>query len=226
MANKIMQLLLLISALLIIAIFFLYRGNNWPLGTQEIEAIGAFAIILFALFSQPFFSRKIKTDYYAQEKTVLFGLLIGFLWTLEINMNNILMPGIPARDIYDNIFWGFIALVIFIIALISSYKTKKITSGISTGFWTGFASGSVACVTGLIFIVFGMSQLLHDPLNIAEWSVRGPTSGTPNTAVYFAYQTLAGAILHLLVLGIAMGLLLGLLGGVLGKILPMLVKKK
>jgi hypothetical protein len=42
--------------------------------------------------------------------------------------------------------------------------------------------------------------------------------------VYFAYQTLAGAVLHLVVLGIIMGLLLGGVGGVLGRALRIVVK--
>jgi hypothetical protein len=36
-------------------------------------------------------------------------------------------------------------------------------------------------------------------------------------ASYFAYETFAGAFLHLTVLGIGMGALLGVVGGVVGK---------
>lgn len=103
---------------------------------------------------------------------------------------------------------------------ISTYytvKTKRIISGISAGLWSGFASGSVACLTALVFIVFGMNFILSDALNITEWSQRGATSGTPNISVYFAYQTLAGAIMHVIILGIIMGILLGMIGGSFGK---------
>ena len=62
-----------------------------------------------------------------------------------------------------------------------------------------------------------MPLLLHDPLNQAEWAMRGPTSDAPSMAVYFAYQTLAGALLHLIVLGALMGVMLGPIGGMLGK---------
>ena len=95
-----------------------------------------------------------------------------------------------------------------------------------SGLWTGFASGCLACLTALIFIVFGMNRLLSDPLNIAEWTAVAAKSGTPNMSVYFAYQTLAGAILHLIVLGIVMELILELPGGALGKTLKMLVEEK
>ena len=50
-------------------------------------------------------------------------------------------------------------------------------------------------------------------------SVRGPTSGFPDIAAYEAYQTLAGGLLHLVVLGIVMGALLGAIGGLLGRAL-------
>ena len=46
--------------------------------------------------------------------------------------------------------------------------------------------------------------------------MRGATSGAPDLPTYLAYETLAGALGHLLVLGIGAGVLLGGLGGVLG----------
>lgn len=37
--------------------------------------------------------------------------------------------------------------------------------------------------------------------------------------VYFAYQTFAGGIMHLFILGAVMGLLLGFIGGFAGRVL-------
>jgi hypothetical protein len=59
---------------------------------------------------------------------------------------------------------------------------------------------------------------------VAEWAERGLSTGACSMVSYFAYQTFAGAFLHLTVLGILMGLLLGLLGGGLGKALKHLQK--
>ncbi|GHO55090.1 hypothetical protein KSB_35650 [Ktedonobacter robiniae] len=153
------------------------------------------------------------------------GLGAGLFWTAEISMNNILMFGLPLRDILDDLFWAVIALIILGASLQWTYKTNDIHIGMNVGFWSGLSSGAIACLTGLIFVVFGMPLLLHDPLNLAEWSARGATSGAPNMAVYFAYQTLAGALGHLVVLGAMMGLVLGLLGGALGKVGYVLRKK-
>jgi hypothetical protein len=41
-------------------------------------------------------------------------------------------------------------------------------------------------------------------------------STAPTLAAYLAYETLAGAFLHLIVLGLGMGVLLGVAGGALG----------
>ncbi len=74
----------------------------------------------------------------------------------------------------------------------------------------------MACVTALALAVFGMSLLRSDPVNLAEWANRGADSTAPSVAAYLAYETLAGAFLHLVVAGLVMGLLLGVAGGVLG----------
>ena len=81
------------------------------------------------------------------------------------------------------------------------------------------ASGAIACCMALSLIVFGMPFIVRDPLNSAEWAERGSTSGAPNMASYFAYQTFAGAFLHLVVLGVLMGALLGAFGGLVGRMI-------
>ncbi|MEI7661681.1 MAG: hypothetical protein WCK34_05780 [Bacteroidota bacterium] len=146
------------------------------------------------------------------------------MWTVEIGINNILRPGLPLRDIVDNVFWASIALFILMTAIYYTRKTGKISQGIISGFWSGLSSGAVACLTALILIVFGMNLILADPLNIREWSDVKANTDFPGMAVYFAFQTLAGAIMHLVILGAVMGLILGLIGGLTGKALNMVIK--
>lgn len=225
MSRKILSMSLLVSLLLVLSIFFLYRGTNWPLGVQGIEAGGALALLLVINLALFLYRRRVPRMNSYQQKSVLVGLLAGLLWTVEISMNNILIPGLPARDVLDELFWATIALIILGASIQFAYQTNKILIGMAVGFWSGLSSGAIACLTGLLFIVIGMQFLLHDPLNIAEWSVRGTTSGTPSMAVYFAYQTLAGALLHLSVLGVMMGIVLGITGGALGRVGNFIVKK-
>jgi hypothetical protein len=163
------------------------------------------------------FRDKIMDD--LQKRNVALGLGFGLLWTFEIGINNLIRPGLPLRDNIDNIFWAIIASLILILAAWETYQAKKIFYGIKSGFWSGIASGSVACLTALIFVVFGMKYLLIDPLNIKEWTDIKAAENSPGMDVYFAYQTFAGGIMHLIILGAIMGLLLGTVGGFLGKTL-------
>ncbi|HET8840088.1 MAG TPA: hypothetical protein VFN35_01415 [Ktedonobacteraceae bacterium] len=225
MSSKILSMSLLGSLFLVLSIFFLYRGENWPLGVQGIEALGAFVLLLI-INGMLFLYNRISSHRNATyQKSVLLGLFTGLLWVTEISINNILMPGLPARDILDDFFWAAIALIILSASILCAYQTNNIRIGLKVGFWSGFGSGAVACLTGLLLVVVGIQLLLRDPLNRIEWSARGATSETPGMAVYFAYQTLAGALLHLVVLGAIMGIVLGLLGGILGKVGAVLEKR-
>jgi hypothetical protein len=134
-------------------------------------------------------------------------------------MNNVIQPRLPLRDYLDNIFWAIIALLILYVSFKDAFNERKIFAGIKAGFFSGFASGIVACITALALICFGMKLLLlKDPVNIAEWADMKNKTAYPTMASYFAYQTFAGAIMHLVFLGIVMGLLLGIIGGLLGKL--------
>lgn len=223
MASRILRILLLCSILLVSVIFFSYRGFGWPFGKEGTEGISVFAVLLVILFLQVLLSRKKTANPLRFEKDIFFGLMVGLLWTLEIGLNNLIIPPLPARDFYDNVFWAVIAAAILVYAGYRSFQTN-LKDGVLAGFSSGLGSGAVACATALLFIVFGMRQLLSDPLNLIEWSKRGAASNTPDMSVYFAYQTLAGAILHLLILGLIMGLFLGIVGGIIGKSLRYLVK--
>lgn len=149
--------------------------------------------------------------------SVLLGVILGLLWAVEIGVNNFMTPPLPARDLIDNVFWAVIALAIFTVVIFEAYRTGSFARGVHAGAWSGFVSGLLACFTALSLIVFGMRFILQDPLNAAEWAGVEASSPAPSMAAYFAYETLAGAFLHLLVLGLAMGGLLGLVGGLIGK---------
>jgi hypothetical protein len=176
----------------------------------NIIVILAISYFLFLLF-------KNKSLIVNEQNNMSLGLTIGLIWTIEIGMNNILHPKLPLRDILDNIFWAAIALLILFFAISEAFKRKKIVAGILSGFWTGTGSGIIACLSALILIVFGMRFILNDPINVDEWSGVKSTEHYPSMKVYFAYETLAGALMHFVILGIIMGLVLGVLGGVIGK---------
>jgi hypothetical protein len=152
-------------------------------------------------------------------RAVPAGIVLGLLWVVEISINNFIATPLPARDIIDNIFWAIIALSILALSSFHAYRTDRFRSGVEFGAWSGFVSGTLACCMALSLIVFGMHFITQDPLNVAEWAARRTDSVAPTMAAYFAYETFAGAFLHLIVLGILMGGLSGLLGGTIGKVI-------
>lgn len=218
-----LKTLLISSAVLISLIFLLDRGLNWPVGLEGLECLVSFIVVIVSIFLIKKF--QIQLSDFLSQKNIIFGIYIGLLWTIEIGMNNIIQPRLPLRDNLDDIFWAIIACFIFCLAIKDSFETNKISKGIKAGFVSGFSSGAVACATALILIAFGMHLLLTDQVNIAEWKNLNNQNQYPNMAVYFAYQTMAGAMLHLVVLGAIMGLLLGIIGGLLGKLFSSFILK-
>ena len=205
----------LISAMLVVVVAAVYSYNSW----SAIEASIGLVILLCVAGFLWFYRRHANQRGLSRTTSQAIGLGIGlgFLWIIEIGINNLVAPPLPARDIVDNVFWGVIAFAILILALWRAYQVNSLVQGIGAGLWSGFASGVLACSMALGMIVFGMGFITHDPLNIQEWATRGSSSVAPTMAAYFAYETLTGAFGHLVVLGIAMGGVLGTVGSIMGK---------
>ncbi len=146
------------------------------------------------------------------------GLALGLLWLVEISINNFIAPALPERDIIDNVFWSAVTLGLLGYAIFEAYHANSFLNGVKAGMWSGFASGMIACTTALAMIVFGMGFITRDPLNVTEWAAVRQTAGhAPSMSSYFAFETFAGAMLHLVGLGAVMGVLLGVVGGLIGK---------
>ncbi|WOP20066.1 hypothetical protein [Raineyella sp. LH-20] len=186
-------------------------------GMRITEAVAALLAIL-AMLGLTSWPRNLSAPAQAlPRRSTAAGLVLGLLWTVEIAMNNVTQPPLPLRDILDNVFWALVGAGILVMAVREGARRRSVRSGVTAGLWCGLATGAVACLTGLIVVVAGMPLLLADPLNIAEWADQG--GGTAQEmATYFALETMAGAIGHLVVLGLAMGALLGVVGGVAGKV--------
>jgi len=119
------------------------------------------------------------------------------------------------------VFWIAAVVLAAVVGLHYRYdRDRRFATGVTAGLWTGTASGLVACCTALALVVAGMTLITHDALNVAEWVASGPTSGAPDMASYFAFETMAGALGHLFALGTLMGGLLGLAGGEAGRASP------
>ena len=212
-------ILLVIGALyglvLVAVTAFAYSYDGFSRGMS-----GAAALILLATAAglwlyRPRLAR--RTEAPLVGRALMVGLGLGILWIIEISINNFLAPPLPARDVIDDAFWAVIAIGILALAVVDTCRTKRFRAGIEAGVWSGLASGATACAMALTLIVFAMPLLLRDPLNVAEWAGRGPDVAAPTMAAYFAFETMAGALGHLVLLGVIMGGLLGIVGGLLGK---------
>jgi hypothetical protein len=220
-ANKSIPITLLLAftcaSLALVTVIGLVYGYD---SRSRAEALAGFIILIVALgvlwFSS---SRPVSfTKNVWNERAAGYGIAIGLLWLVEICINNLAAPRLPYRDWIDNVFWATVALCILVLAAASAYQANSIRRGILTGLWSGFASGMLACWTALMLVVFGMHFILSDPLNVAEWSLRGAGNPAASMAAYFAFETFAGAMMHLIILGIVMGAFLGVAGGLTGKL--------
>src|SRR5262249_46297810 len=136
-----------------------------------------------------------------------------------ISFNNFLPAAISfgtPRFFVDNGMWALITLATIALAAVGAAVTDRVADGGGVGFLSGLVGGLVACLMCFLLVVVWMPFLLRDPYNLWEWTTRGAASGAPDLPTYLAYETLAGAIAHLLALGIGAGALLGGLGGLLG----------
>ena len=222
-SNILIKIILFLCSILSTSIFFMYRPMLWPFGFEAIICVASSILFLLLLFV----FRRLETKFIdnQQKANIIFGLTIGLLWTIEISINNFIQPCLPDRDIIDNTFWGIISLILLIKIIRDTYHSNKIISGIKTGLVTGFTSGLVACATALFLIVFFINYIIKDPLNAKEWTDIKGLSYSKDISVYFAYQTYAGAMLHLYILGLLFGLIFGILGGFMGKGLRLFKKR-
>jgi hypothetical protein len=216
-SNRILSVSILLIIILVISVYFRYRPYSWPTGSEALGCLISIILMAAGLFILWIFRDKIISD--LQRRNVAAGLWFGLLWTIEISINNLIRPNLPLRDNIDNIFWAIIALLILLAAILNAYQTNRFLNGVKAGFWSGVSSGAVACLSALIFVVFGMKYILMDQLNIKEWTDIKATENSPGMDVYFAYQSLAGAVMHLFILGAIMGLFLGVIGGLAGRVL-------
>lgn len=206
---------LLAAALLVNAVPILYplRGLMRPrlLGLTYMSGVILFVLVIVVAK----WGLRPKTPDVARDLGLGIGagIALGMLWVLEIAANNFVRPEVRSRDTFDNIVWATISLATVAIAALRAIRARSWIHGVCTGVWAGFISGLSACLVALLIATVWNDWLTSDPLMIAEYLARGTASGAPDIATYAAYETLAGAMLHLVGLGIIGGGLLGAVGG-------------
>ncbi len=212
-----------IAAALVVATLVRYPGNAQT--TVEYIGLGTVAVAILLGLGAWAAWRAVKSSTRpdvaaARRLGSIGGVVFGLLWVIEISFNNFVPPDIAtpaARGIVDNGIWALIAVSMVVVAAASALSARRFMAGVHAGFWSGLVSGLMACLMGLLLVVFWLQFVLRDPFSVQEWAERHIESDAPNMATYFAYETMGGALLHLVVLGIIMGTLMGLIGGGIGK---------
>jgi hypothetical protein len=210
-----------LAAAMLVTILVRYPSNS---GHEKPALIGLALIALSAILALLLGSRR---PFAGEGKSLgaWVGALTGLLWVVEISFNNFVDPQISterARFYVDNGFWAAVALTILAAAVAISARTGRISAGIRAGLWSGYISGVISCLMGLSLVLFWMRFLLRDPINIREFAARGSGASRATMASYFAYETMAGSLGHLFVLGAMMGLVLGSTGGLIGALVARL----
>jgi hypothetical protein len=181
-----------------------------------LEYLAGASVLLIALMCVLVVRRTVAGNRQRISRAVAVGLALGSLWTVEILVNNLLAPPLPARDIIDDAFWALVAIGVLGCAVVAGRNGARLVDGVHAGLWAGIGSGAVACLTALSMVVLGLRFITADPLSIKEWAGVAGQTPAPDISAYFALQTFAGALGHLGVLGAGMGVLLGLVGGLVG----------
>lgn len=216
------------AALLLVSVIVLRYPGVGPSRSAHFEAglLAELLILGSAAFVGWSVSVQHKKDTGDATVGIIVGLICGAAWVLEISFNNFVDPSVAtarARFFVDNGVWALISLAILVVSLLRSLRSGRLAPAVEVGLWSGLTSGLVSCLMALLLVAVWMPYLLRDPLNIAEYAARG-SAEAPDMATYFAYETMFGALGHLVLLGIAFGLILGTLGGLLGY--AMLLQRK
>ena len=212
-----------LAAALVVAVLIRYPGNTRT--AAEYIGLGAVAIIIFLTLgiwaAWRLAHSTTRLDLAAARRLgSTGGVILGMLWVIEISFNNFVPPDIStggARGVVDNGIWALIAVSMIVLAAVCAVRSRRFMAGVYAGFWSGLVSGLIASLMALLLVVFWLQFVLRDPLSMQEWAERQTESGAPNMATYFAYETLAGALLHLVLLGLIMGGLMGVIGGCIGR---------
>src|SRR5450631_3256080 len=83
-SNKILSMSIVLSIILVIAIYFRYRPYSWPTGLEALGCLVSIILMATVLLILWILRDKIIND--LQKRNVALGLGFGLLWTFEISI--------------------------------------------------------------------------------------------------------------------------------------------
>jgi hypothetical protein len=154
--------------------------------------------------------------------TMLFGLLIGSMWVVQILFGNLgdtsVLGNLRTFHFHAyhvvgwSLIWGALAFTL-LSGFYTAYRTGNVRSALRVAVWSGLIGGAIALVTGMGMTALFFNALSHSPSDLAEFA----RSGDPSFAHYLYMDTLGGG-LNLLWIGPALGVVLGSAGAAAGRL--------
>ncbi|GAC1475024.1 MAG: hypothetical protein PVSMB5_29150 [Ktedonobacteraceae bacterium] len=176
--------------------------------------VGLLLVLTLLFAGYAFIGREVsegfgRNEMWAQRQGVLFGLLAGLLWVLEIVVDDIL----PASN-------SVIAIICLVALLVlaccagfyGAQHTRSFSFGLKIGLWSGMLGSLIAWIALLLLTYILLERLRLYP----QYMLGFRHSGDPDIATYLVKNAIFLAAGHL-VLGPLLGLALGALGALAGQ---------
>jgi uncharacterized membrane protein len=158
--------------------------------------------------------------------SLIFGVIIGFVFFLEIALEYILLPNSQLNATMGKIEFGLAFVLFFLSGLLSVVATQKYFSSVLTSFWCSLISSLIwLCVVLLVFyLLHGTNQ--HISVFKAEGDYEDFKRSGMTDFDAFIMQDFWGAGFFHLLLSPIVAVILGSTGGLFGLIFLKLFKPK
>jgi hypothetical protein len=184
--------------------------------TDESLVLLAMGITLALYAGIALYSTQSKTKNTTQvtQLGIGFGLLIGFLWMIEVLSGNL---GDPGNPIIVGIYRGSTLLVVIstlFAGVLGGRQSGRMGQACMVGIWSGLISGLLTACTAMLMTYLFMDTLIHNPQNIQEF-LHNPQSA-PDMITFLTGDIIVASMSHLLI-GPILGIVVSAFGGLLGK---------
>jgi hypothetical protein len=209
----------------ILAILLVLTG--WIIAPKESVAGILAAFIILALYGITFWfvPHKLETTApFVLSTAILFGLLAGLVFAIEILLEYILLP--KDNTIMGTIEFGSVFFLYFLASLITSYRTNRIRNGIVSAVVAAlFATLIWTIVTLSVFYLFRGSPrqelIFQAEGNYADFSRSGMKDFN-----LFIVEDFMGAVFFHSLLGPIVAFILGFPGGIVGRLIAFSKKRQ
>jgi hypothetical protein len=152
------------------------------------------------------------TGAHARELGLIFGLLIGLGWVIEVVLTNLVFLDAAGNNSMATVAYLLLVLLYVTAGIVGAATTARFRGGLVAGLWSGLISAPLAVAAALVVNLVFMRNLAQHPLLLEDFA----RSGMTNLPAFLLQDTLSGCFIHLTLLGPLLGALFGALGALIG----------